>query len=159
MYRLVVSLPKDRRAAGRFSLLSPGGSVMVHGACLGKADNQRAAKEGNPKRSTTLPYGDTPTGRYAPARVREFDPPHRTLGPWAIPLIGEEGDALEAMRDGGEDKPPRDELYVHAGRGDEKLIPTYGCLRLLDRDLVKIANIVGQELVEVTIDEKAVEHA
>lgn len=159
MYRLVVSLPKDRRAAGRFSLLSPGGSVVAHGACLGKADNLRAKNEGNPDRKTTLPYGDTPTGRYKPARVMAFNPRHKVLGDWAIPMIGVEGDALEAMRDGGEEKPPRTELYVHAGRGDEKLIPTYGCLRLLDRDLVKIVNIVGNELIEIEIAEKAVEHA
>lgn len=160
MYRLLAALPKDRRLYGRLTLLSPGGSVLFHVVCLGKADNRRAELEGNPNRSPVLPYGDTPAGTYAAARVRRFDPPHKRLGAYAIPLIGIGGQALEAMRDGGDEKPPRTELYIHGGRGNEKLIVTYGCLRVSDDDMAKLVAKIGFELIDsIVIEEKAVELA
>lgn len=143
---LTAHLRHDRAQPGEFRLIDPAGSPVLVGACLGKADGQQAAKVGNPSRNPVRPYGDTPLGRYAPARLTTFNPPHPRLGLYGIELIGEAGPALAAMAE-------RAGLWVHGGRGDGRLVPTYGCLRLLDRDMAAVARRVGGDLVRVTIAE------
>jgi len=147
MFLLVARLPDNRYRAGTFTLYHAGGLTLLAGDCLGKADNERAAKEGNPSRDPILPYGDTPLGGYVPAKVVRFDPPHHRMGAIAIPLIGASGDALQARVRG-----KRTGLFIHGGRGDDRLVPTYGCLRLRDRDMAEIARLVGDSIVEVTIE-------
>lgn len=145
MYRLLAKLPADRRLAGEYRLYNAAGNVAHVGDCLGKADNIRAAKEANPSRDPIQPYGDTPFGHYAPAKVERFEPPHQRMGTFAIPLSGASGDALQARVAG------RTGLYVHAGRGDDRLVPTFGCLRLRDRDMDALARIIGDAVVEIVI--------
>lgn len=152
MFRIHVYLPKDRNDAGWLNLAGPDGALRLYNIpCRGKADNERAAREGNPSRDPTRPYGDTPSGTYDPERIVQFDPPHHRLGRWFLPLRGAgggaSGDALLA------DERGRTGLGIHAGRGDGRLITTYGCLRLHDRDMAEIAAIVGAELVTVTIED------
>ncbi len=142
---LTAHLRRDRATPGEFRLTDPAGSPVLVGTCLGKADNEKAAKVGNAARDPLKPYGDTPVGDYAPARVTTFKPPHPRLGLYGIELIGEAGQALGAMAE-------RSGLWVHGGRGDGRLVPTYGCLRLLDRDMAAVARRVGDDLVRVTID-------
>ena len=131
--KILAVLPADRTRPGWLRLLE--GTLLAFTArCLGKADNGRALARGNPTRDPVLPYGDTPSGIYSPAKAIAFDPPHPRMGRHAIPLIGVSGPALTAMT-------LRDQLYIHGGRGDDRLIPTFGCLRLLDRDM---AALVGE---------------
>lgn len=113
---------------GRLTLYSPGGSELLHELpCLGKAENARAAAHDNHDRDPLKPYGDTPLGRYN-GKLELFDPPHAVLGSAWIRLDPKSGDAMRA-RDNG-----RRGLGIHAGRGDKKLIPTFGCIRLSDKD-------------------------
>lgn len=169
-----VTLPHDRTRPGRLLLLSDAGAppadpafrpsvpargrVLLEAPCLGKADNGQALKNGNPDRDPVRPWGDTPTGTYRPAKVITFSPEHATLGRFAIALVGSGGQALEAMLE-RPDKPRRTELYIHAtrsldeGRGETRLIPTYGCLRLLDADMAALAALLGDQAVAITIDE------
>lgn len=149
MYKLAVNLPGNRWNTGEAHLFAPdGGPVLAHMPCYGKADNKRAAEALNPTRDQTRPWGDTPSGTYAPTRVLRFNPPHRTFGRYAILLEGVSGQALAAKANG------RTDLAVHGGRGDAKLMATYGCLRLFDRDIEAIAKAVGDDLVAVEIHEK-----
>lgn len=148
MKRLVVLLPRDRAKAGVLTLFDDAGELMFPGApCLGKADNARAAKEGNPLRSPRMPYGDTPAGEYAPARVEIFAAPHARLGRGWIPLHGETGAALAAVRNG------RTGLGIHAGRGDGALVPTFGCLRVSDSTFDRLVQAIGDDQVRVTIED------
>lgn len=96
-------------------------------ACLGKADNRRAAEHGNPDRDPVRPYGDTPLGRYD-GKVVRFDLPDKVLGEAWIKLDPKSGEALAGLGNG------RSGLGIHGGRGDEKLMPTLGCVRMYDRD-------------------------
>jgi hypothetical protein len=147
MFCFVATLPSDRRLAGEYRLFNAAGNVVHAGACLGKADNLRAAQEGNPSRDPIEPYGDTPLGGYVPAKVSRFDPPHHRMGAVAIPLEGADGDALQARVRG-----KRAGLFIHAGRGDGRLVPTFGCLRLRDQDMAAVARIIGDDLVEVIVE-------
>lgn len=149
MFRLEATLPKNRYDAGTARLLAADGAVVMDGIpCRGKADNFKAMDANNPLRDPTRPWGDTPTGAYEPARVTRFDPPHRSFGRYAILLEGVSGQALEARANG------RTDLAVHGGRGDARLVTTYGCLRMFDRDLAAIAAAAGDDLVAVEILEK-----
>ncbi|MBE0529519.1 MAG: hypothetical protein IH626_01745 [Rhodospirillales bacterium] len=148
MYKLLAHLPKNRWQPGVARLFAPDGKPLLEMPCYGKADNARAMEAHNPDRNPTRPWGDTPAGVYAPARVTRFDPPHSTLGRYAILLEGVSGQALEAKANG------RTDLAVHANRGDAKLMATYGCLRLYDRDMEAVAMAVGNDLVTVKIHEQ-----
>jgi len=150
MFKLIATLPHDRRYEGEFRLHNEAGNVVLAGGCLGKADNLRARDEGNPSRDPIQPYGDTPTGGYVPAKVLRYDPPHHRMGTFAIVLNGADGDALQARVLG-----KRTGLAIHGGRGDGRLVPTFGCLRLRDRDMAAIARIVGDDLVEVVIQSES----
>ncbi len=149
--RIAVLLPKDRTRPGTLRLLDDAGTPMLAMPCLGKSDNAKALENDNPTRDPTKPWGDTPAGTYRPAKVRRFTPEHATLGPYAIPLIGIGGQALEAVKGG------RTELYIHAtrtndgGRGEDRLIPTYGCLRIEDDDMRALVEVLGETMAEIEI--------
>lgn len=146
MYRIKIYLPADRRRKGVLRVFrGPTQEYMMDAPCLGKADNGRAAKAGNPDRDPALPYGDTPAGEYAPAKYVRFAEPRPRIGEGWIPMTGISGQAGDAVRGG------RTGLGIHAGRGDGRLVPTYGCLRMLDRDMAWLAKLVGGDeiLIEV----------
>jgi len=163
MYHIRIRLPKDRTRHGVLILgldprikgdprVAPGGGLALLPSilCYGKADNARAAEAGNPGRDPTRPYGDTPAGVFARTRVERFATPHPRLGRAWIPLApvaGQPGQAAAALANG------REGLGIHAGRGDGELMPTYGCVRLGDRDFAVLARRIGDGAVEVTIEE------
>jgi hypothetical protein len=145
--RIEVRLPPDRRGIGDLRVYGPNGGLLAGPfPCLGKADNARAMDKGNPTRSRHFPYGDTPTGRYAATRFVIFQHRHPRLGNGWIPLEGIDGEAREAAMNG------RTGLGIHGGRGD-MLPPTYGCLRMRDRDLADLADALGNSAVTVDIME------
>lgn len=149
--KIHITLPRDRRKPGIFRLLDMSDRVLFDAPCLGKADNARAAREGNPTRDPKRPYGDTPTGDYAPARVWRLDPPHRVMGPLVIELEGASGDALQARING------RRGLAIHGGRGDARLVATLGCIRLRDKSMAEVARLCGDATLHICIEE-APEH-
>lgn len=115
--------------------------------CRGKADNRQAIKAENPDRDPTKPYGDAPSGIFLPSRISRFTPPRKTFGRWAIRLEGQSGQALEA-KEGG-----RTGLAIHGNRGDIKLMATYGCIRVFERDMEILSKTIGDASVVVTVFE------
>lgn len=148
-----VTLPADRTKPGTLELLETGALLgdrqLLVVACLGKADNRRALVEGNPSRDPLKPYGDTPTGIYGAVNVVTLDPPHKRLGAVAIALRGVAGDALQAAQ-------LRTGLFIHGGpdepKYDERLIPTLGCLRLLNRDMKRLAQLAQTTITAIHIE-------
>lgn len=149
MYTMKIMLPEDRAKPGILRLFEgPQQTLVFDAQCLGKADNLRAADKGNPARDPARPYGDTPTGEYGPTRWFPFAQPHPRMGDGWIPLSGISGQAEDAVRNG------RTGLGIHAGRGDGRLVPTYGCVRMRDADMARLAEIVGDREIRVEIYEE-----
>lgn len=141
-----IDLPRDRATEGVLRLVDGNDATMMSARCRGKADSRRAANEDNPDRDPTRPFGDTPSGLYRETGVHWFPKEANSrLGPAWIPLIGLSGDAERAHRNG------RTGLGIHGGRGDERLVATYGCVRLLDCDFVHLATIIANRPVGVII--------
>lgn len=146
MFTLKVYLPTNRWLPGFARLFGPDGERRLYDLpCRGKADNKKAAANGNPDRDPTRPWGDTPAGRYEPARVLEFNPRKSTFGRYAILLEGISGPAFDAKENG------RTELAIHGNRGSDRLVATYGCLRMFERDIALLAEIIGREFVQAEI--------
>ena len=145
---LEIILPENRYNPGKMVLRNEHDQqLMPEMPCLGKADNGRAIQAGNQSRSPLLPYGDTPTGLYKPAHLIIFEFPHRRLGRGWIPLQGEAGEAGIAME-------VRSGLGIHAGRGGsdkDRLIPTYGCIRMFDDDFDALEKVVRNNLIRTVI--------
>lgn len=139
---LFICLPVDRRSAGQITLIR-GRRVSGRWRCLGKADNARAIRAGNRERDPTLPYGDFPTGTYEVTGYVAFETPHPRIGNGWLPLDGALGQARDAKQGG------RTGLGIHAGRGDDELRPTYGCLRMLDRDFAAMVDAISDDPVLV----------
>lgn len=151
MNRILIHLPHDRREPGHLELVDDRDVPLFDCECLGKSDSQAAVQHDNVARDPVHAFGDTPTGQYAPAAPLALGPSDvhfASMGPWFIPLIGTAGDALRAKTYG------RTGLAIHAGRGDAKLMPTHGCVRLEQHDMdALVAAMSGQE-AEISIDEK-----
>lgn len=146
MFRIIAFLPVNRAAQGWLHLFGHDGAKLTANIPVrGKADNARAAAAGNAGRDPTLPYGDTPSGVYAPSRILPLAPPHPRIGALFLPLEGASGDAHLAKLRG------RTGLGLHAGRGDGNLVATYGCLRVRDCHMAEIYDIVGGDEVLVTV--------
>ena len=153
--RIVVTLPQDRRLTGTLALWA-GDALAFSCPCLGKADAEAAMQHGNPKRDPTRSNGDTPLGAWAAARFVEHDPPPghppSHMGSpvaWLGPPFGAapvDGQALEAAKNG------RQGLAIHGGRGDARLVPTNGCLRLLDVDRDGLVEAIAGETFSVKIE-------
>lgn len=151
-HRLIVWLPEDRAGIGDALLLTSAGLSFGPFPVLGKADSRMAARHGNPARDPVKPYGDTPTGTY---RLASWSPvpagKQARFGALWFPLVGQSGQARRAVEGG------RSGLMIHGGRGD-RLVATYGCLRLRDRDVETIATrcaLIGagsRMAVTVTVD-------
>ena len=141
LLKIHITLPSDRALPGKLTY------ERRTVPCLGKADNARAVANANPTRDPTHPWGDAPTGLYAPARP-VWLATRTPLGEAWIPLDGVQGDALTARHNG------RTGLGIHAGRGIGRLVPTYGCIRLRARDFYGILSAIGDRRVDVEIVER-----
>jgi len=143
--RIQVELPANRWNKGVLTVIGDDGESVFTCPARGKADGGRAKRADNPERYPVLPYGDTPLGDYAPTRLIRFAEPHRRLGWGWIPLEGAAGDARTARVAG-----KRTGLGIHAGRG-ERLMATYGCLRLRQSDFDSLATLFRGATIEVSI--------
>jgi len=146
MLRIIVSLPRNRWNAGRLRLYNDSRYLLLDVPARGKADNEAAAKAGNPRRDPTLPYGDTPAGTYAPVSAVAARPESvQRIGAWWLPMEGVDGDALKAKLNG------RTGLGIHAGRGDGELIATHGCVRLRDADFSALIGLMAGRPASLSI--------
>ena len=137
-----VSLPSNRSYYGQLTLLDDQG-ITLSGpfAVLGRADAKTAADQGNPGRSTILPYGDTPTGDF---RVDGFQQAGdqddiQRHGPYGkIKLTPISGEAKLAKDNG------RTGLQIHGGvlSSAGALRPTNGCLRLTNDDMLTLLTAI-----------------
>jgi len=140
-----VKLPPDRKNSGTLTVLDSNGAVIAGPFDVySKADNARAAKEGNAARDPLRPFGDTPEGEYSVPRLIDTGPQtaysSRSYGPHAaFVLKPKSGDALTAARNG------RTGLLIHSGDlGDGgKLRATHGCLRLSNDDMKSVLEAVA----------------
>ena len=140
-----IYLPFNRWNTGLLAVHDAEHRELFAAPCRGKADGQNAARHDNPNRDSTKPWGDTPTGAYEPTQLVEFAERIQLGDAW-VPLEGAEGDALKAKQQG------RTGLGIHAGRG-EKLMATYGCVRLRQKAFDRFAEIVeGHELLPTVVD-------
>ncbi len=136
-----VSLPANRRQAGTMTVRDTQGTVLLANiTVLGRADLSTAAKENNKTADPTKPFGHTPTGGYRVTQIFSTGDgtqyPADKYGPnGAIRLEPSSGTALVAKLNG------RTGLLIHAGRDPGpggKLVPTNGCLRVLNADVKRI---------------------
>ena len=148
MFHLIAELQEDRATPGRILGYDENGGNCFSAPCLGRADNQRAAQASNARRIAIRPDGDTPTGVYKPARLVRFEREHRRMGIGWLPLDGLFGQCCRALEMG------RTGLGIHAGRGNTRLVPTYGCIRLLDKDFLELMERAGDQLIRTVIVEK-----
>jgi hypothetical protein len=149
-----IVLPKERRNPGTLSL-EHDGERLLSCRCLGKADNQAAAKVGNPGRDPLLKNGDTPAGEYqgriADTSWAQTPVLSRSYGPnRAITLEAISGAALRAKRKG---------LAIHGGDpGSAGLLrPTNGCVRVDNDRQARIVELIqsrgGAEPFRVLVSE------
>lgn len=139
--QVFVTLPHDRATTGFIMLIAGGKTLAGPFRVLGKADDEMAAKKGNPDRDPTQPFGDTPTGDYTATlgtRAASYGPNG------VIELSPASGNALTAEENG------RDGLLIHGGKPNKlgKLRPTYGCLRVADDDMGIIMNALRDRTLE-----------
>jgi hypothetical protein len=145
---ITILLPLDRTQPGTLSVLNSDGSAAFGPvACLGKADNGMAAQHGNVGRDSTKPYGDTPLGTYAAVPMWRPSVGPTDMGNLIIPLHPLTGDAWLAEQNG------RTGLAIHGGRGSDRLIPTDGCVRLLDKDIASLSDFMGNSALPIVIKE------
>lgn len=145
-----VKLPKDRRQIGELAVLD-GETTALHGIeCRGKAASDTAKERGNPSRITTMPYGDMPAGRWRGCKVVQLDKPADGIGGAWIPLEKPwSGDAVQAEING------RRGLAIHAGRGNDALMATKGCIRVRDRDFARLCEVLGDRNFDVEVIDTA----
>lgn len=155
MFHIEITLPRERTRPGNLTLWRyTGGDIRTligRWDCLGKADNARAAKKGNPSRDPKHIKGDTPTGVYCSRALTER--PHAKdgdgIGRWWIPLEPAGGEALAAKWNG------RTALGIHGGRPrrDGRLVPTEGCVRVDDTTIAELGNLLRGQAASITIME------
>ncbi len=141
-----IVLPRDRRQLGELSLLAADGGIFAGPfVAYGKADNAKAAANGNRARDPLFLWGDTPEGGYAVCEVvrtgGDTRYPSANYGPHAaLSLDPVEGQALQSKLNG------RTGLYIHSGRPSDSggLRPTYGCVRLSDDDMLALLEAMTQ---------------
>lgn len=148
-------LPRDRNLVGKL-IAFDNGTEIFECPVLGKSDNARAKREGNPTRDSLKRFGDTPTGTW---RCRKHGPvpPASTYGVHPVIVMTPlSGDALRASTRSG--------IWLHGGapgrnKATKLLRPTFGCLRVADEDIGQIwilAKTHGDptmiEVTEVAID-------
>lgn len=147
MKHILIKLPKNRIEPGALELFDESNGLMARMAARGKADHYRAIQASNPDRLPILPYGDTPAGDYAETHIVIFDEVNERLGRGWIPMLPVSGEALRAQENG------RTGLGIHGGRGNTRLIATYGCVRIFDTDFDYLAEVIGTDSITITVED------
>lgn len=144
--RLLIVVPRSRRACGRATFVAADGSPLIPPMrILATASASVAKKQGNPTRDRLLPFGHPPQGTYTfagslPPGERPKSRRARRYGAvGAILVVGTGGEALEATRKG------RRMFHLHGGPSDRKgrLRPTRGGFRMQDGDLTRLLRAIN----------------
>lgn len=147
---IAIKLPKDRRQIGQLAVKDGDLTLLAGIECRGKADNGTATARGNPSRIATMPYGDMPSGRWHECKVTKLAQPVDGIGGSWIPLEKPwSGDAVQAQING------RRGLAIHAGRGNDDLMATKGCIRIRDRDFARLCEVLGDRVFDVEVIDTA----
>jgi len=135
-------LPRNREHEGQFWVEAEGRTLLGPWRCRGEADNQNAARANNVIEDPTRVGGDHPAGTYRLVKAVSFHPTDTahfpTFGPWFFLLDPLDGEALVAKQQG------RTGLGLHGGApgpGD-MLRATYGCLRLFNDGVLRLAGLI-----------------
>jgi hypothetical protein len=160
MSTLIVAVPAGRGALGRAVLLGGDGAPRLAPITVAAtASRSAAAHHGNPRCDHRSLFGHIPTGTYVVTGALPPDGSARRRGGrrsvGALVLAPTAGDALDALRAG------RTRFLLHAGPSDPegRLRPTFGGLRVSDRDLASLlraireANAEGDPLSSVEVVE------
>lgn len=144
MTKIRITLPANRDFTGQLTVEASNGALLAGPFPIcARSGDQLAADHGNPTRASTLPYGDTPLGRYRVLRVaRTGDETHYrgdlygTHG--AIVLGAKSGDAALADANG------RFEILIHGGalNAERQLRATSGGMRLADPHLRAVISAI-----------------
>lgn len=134
---LRVELPSNRDYTGILSAFAQDGNLIAGPfPVAGRAGDELAAEHGNPSRTTTLPYGDTPLGGYRIIAVSPTGPGTR----YRRDLFGAHGAVVLQPRDGEAalaEANGRFEIIIHGGPSlpDGRLRATSGNLRIANEHL------------------------
>jgi hypothetical protein len=139
MREILVTLPADRTEPGTLTVTDGKGKTLAAMPCLGRAARELCAQGDNPSCAPTKRLGNTPLGDYVArqgvvARPKERQ---RGFGTHWIPLDPVGGEAQVAEDNG------RAGLAIHGGRGNARLVPTGGCIRVFDKDFARLAQVLG----------------
>jgi hypothetical protein len=143
-----ITLPKDRRTAGVLKVYTDTQPELFVAPCLGLGTGLAKV---NPLRDPLKRWGNTPGGAYKPTTVIDRGarltgrPPY---GRYVIALVPV--DPVVAARRHG--------LMIHGGRGNDKLMVTRGCVRMLDIDMARLAKICAGAVLVVQVCERASPH-
>lgn len=143
--RVCINLPKNRTKSGTLRVEDHGKALLAVD-CLGKADNAKATEKRNAARHPCKSFGDTPIGSYI-GKIEKFSSQHPSMGNGWISLQPSSGQAAEAADAG------RTGLGIHAGRGDERLVPTHGCVRVYNADWDRMVDVLPNTPFVVVIEE------
>lgn len=146
-HHIVITLPENRYNPGSLSVYDNEGTKLFWCMCLGKADNGKARREGNPTRDPLKQYGDTPTGTYEKTRIVRLPEGRVGIGEYWITLDPIGGDAQIAEDNG------RHSLGIHGGRGNDRLVPTLGCIRAADKHMHELFMLLQSCAFSVEIKE------
>lgn len=142
--KLLVTLNPDRDVPGT---LEKTDGALTGLPCLGRSDNNAAAKAGNPDRSPVHIMGDTPAGKYT-ARLCPASPDRAKFGPHQRLLLDPyAGQALQAKRNG------RSGLMIHGGDPSRNgsrggLRPTNGCIRVSNSDMQQLIRFMADNKIQ-----------
>lgn len=150
---LVAIFQSNRNLTGALEVWHDG-AKLADFPCLGKADNDMAAKKRNPSRNPERPYGDTPTGLwkvYVSIIAQDKD----TYGPGPLLLMTPiSGQAIKAYKAPN----PRSGILIHGGNlgAAGQLRPTYGCIRVHNETMARLHEFIRQHGQIQTLETKEV---
>jgi hypothetical protein len=143
LHHIRISLPTDRSRPGALELRDPDGQRLMAAPCLGRGTGHPSL---NPQRSPMRRWGHTPLGDYRASAVvdRGADQAGRPpYGRYVFALRPADARVVAARKG----------LMIHGGRGNDRLVTTRGCVRLLDLDMARLAKALQGNDAVVTIEE------
>lgn len=150
--KLLVELPPDREAEGRFTIFDDDGAAMLGPVrCRGEADDGEERRHGTKDDDPVHAYGDFPFGMFRIKGIVQDPQPAASYGPFFWGLVPVSGQALEAWVNG------RRGIGLHSGAlgPGGTLRATHGCCRVDDETNERAAKLVKPVLdahVEVYLE-------
>ncbi|HBD94670.1 MAG: hypothetical protein A2015_04960 [Spirochaetes bacterium GWF1_31_7] len=123
-WKIVIDLSKNRYNIGTLSLYDQYGTVKLTMNCLGRSASND---------SMSVFRGNTPTGVYSGYLDGPYD--NAVYGPYkVVNMTGVSGLITTTPRSG---------IWIHGGRSQTSLSPTYGCVRIFNADQKKLQDTIS----------------